>query len=271
MGNLILSRPLDIKRPYYVQELGVHLYSAEELCYYIFHYVMLIDESFADERLLDFIHQLDQPRLEERILRTQEQGGLYDVLYVILQELRYYSSSDLFQFRRQLEKLSRSSVAERIRAKGDLLFERGQYYAALRAYNQVLEQDSRELADSEYVSRIWQNKAACYARTEHYAEAMDNMKNAWLLTRNPGLAEKMYALNRLMGLDEVPEPVRSVVTDDMLEQFRSNWDKRWQLAAYQGKALEAAALQDKAEPERTKAYLELLFRWKEEYRKKQLS
>ncbi len=57
----------------------------------------------------------------------------------------------------------------------------------------------------------------------------------------------------------------------MLEQFRSNWDKRWQLAAYQGKALEAAALQDKAESERSKAYLELLFRWKEEYRKKQLS
>ena len=118
---------------------------------------------------------------------------------------------------------------------------------------------------------IWQNKAACYARAEHYAEAMENLKNAYLLTRNTGLAEKMYALNRLMGKDEVPEPVRAAVTDEMLEQFRSNWDKRRQLAAYQGKALEAAALQDKAEPERTKAYLELLFRWKEEYRKKQLS
>ena len=271
MGNLILSRPLDIKRPYYVQELGVHLYSAEELCYYIYHYVTLIDENFADERLLDFIHQLDQPRLEERILRTREQGGLYDILYVILQELRYYSSSDLFQFRRQLEKLSRSSQAERLREKGDLLFERGQYYAAVRTYNQILDLDSRELADAEFVSRIWQNKAACYARTEHFEEALDNLKNAWLLTRSSGLAEKMYALNRLMGKDEVPEPVKSAVTDDMLEQFRSNWDKRWQLAAYQGKALEAAALADKPEPERTRACLELLYRWKEEYRKKQLS
>ena len=43
------------------------------------------------------------------------------------------------------------------------------------------------------------------------------------------------------------------------------------LAQYQGKALEAAALQDKPEPERSEAYLELLFRWKEEYRKNQIS
>ena len=34
-------------------------------------------------------------------------------------------------------------------------------------------------------------------------------------------------------------------------------------------SLEAAALMDKQEPERTEAFLELLYRWKEEYRKNQ--
>ena len=47
MGNLILSRPAEIKRPYYVSELGVHLYSAEELCYYIYHNAVLIDDYHA--------------------------------------------------------------------------------------------------------------------------------------------------------------------------------------------------------------------------------
>ena len=269
MGNLIFSRPADIKRPYYVSELGLHLYSAEELCYYIYHNAILIDESFGDERLLDFIHQLDQPRLEERILRVQEQGGLYDLLYTILQELRYLNSSELFQFRAQLEKLSRSSPAERIRARGDTLFTRGQYYAALRAYSQVLDQEGREMEDGAFVAAVWKNKAACYARTDHYAEALADLKNAYILTRDASLAERMYALNRLMGHDEVPEPLQSLVSEETLEQFRSNWEKRWQLAAYQGKALEAAALEEKGEPERSQAYLELLYDWKEEYRRNQ--
>ena len=271
MGNLVFSRPLDIKRPYYVSELGVHLYSAEELCYFIYHNAVLIDESFGDERLLDFIHQLDQPRLEERILRVKEQGGLYDLLYTILQELRYLSSSELFQFRAQLEKLSRFTQAERSRAKGDTLFERGQYYGALRAYNQLLDQDGRELADGEFVAAVWRSKAACYARTDHYGEALADLKNAYLLTRDPGLAEKMYALNRMMGKDEVPEPLKGQISEESLEQFRSNWERRWQLASYQGKALEAAALEEKPEPERSRAFLEKLNDWKEEYRRKQSS
>ena len=271
MGNLILSRPAEIKRPYYVSDLGVHLYSAEELCYYIYHNAVLIDESFGDERLLDFIHQLDQPRLEERILRVKEQGGLYDLLYAILQELRYYSSSELFNFRKQLESLSRASLAERTKAKGDSLFARGQYYGAIRAYNQVLDQDGRELADGEFVAGIWKNKAACFARTDHYAEALADLKNAYILTRDPGLAEKMYALNRLMGQDEVPEPLKEQISEETLEQFRSNWEKRWQLAAYQGKALEAGALEEEPEPARSQAFKELLKSWKDEYRRKQLS
>ncbi|MBP3729729.1 MAG: hypothetical protein J6H18_05655 [Lachnospiraceae bacterium] len=271
MGNLIFSRTPNIKRPYYFQELGVHLYSAEELCFVIYHYVDLIDESFVDERLLDFIHQLDQPRLEERVLRMREQGGLYDVLYVVLQELRYYSSSDLFGFRKQLESLSRLSRAERLKRKSRLLFERGQYYGALRALNQVLELDSRELTDSAFVSGIWQMKAACYARTEHFSEALENLKNAWLLTRDPALWERIYVLNRMQGRDEMPDYAEGLVSPEQLEQFRSNLEKRRNLAAYRGKALEAAALEEKEEPERTEAFLELLFRWKEEYRKRQLS
>lgn len=271
MGNLIFSKTADIKRPYYVADLGVHLYSAEELCYYIYHNAVLIDESFGDERLLDFIHQLDQPRLEERIIRSREQGNLYELLYAILQELRYYNSSELFTFRKQLESLARASQAERLLIRGDTLFERGQYYGALRAYNQLLGLDGRELADTDFVARVWKSKAACYARTDHYGEAQADLKNAWILTRDASLAERMYALNRMMGKDEVPEHLRSQVSEEMLEQFRSNWENRFKLATYQGKALEAASLEEKPEPERSRAYLELLYNWKEEYRKNQLS
>ncbi len=272
MGNLILCDSRPAERPYYVPELGIHLYNGEELSYYIFNNLKLIDENFPDDRLADFLHQLDEPRLEERVRRMREQGGnLYEILYAILQELRYYNSSELFTFRKQLEQMSTTSPANRLKAKGDMLFGRGQYYNALRIYNQVLSLETRELANSDFVGRIWMNRGACYARMENYPEALESLQKAFVLTRDASLPEKMYVLNVLMGHDELPLGLENVVNEENLAQFRSNLENRRKLAQYQGKALEAAALMDKPEPDRTEGYLELLFRWKEEYRRNQIS
>ena len=271
MGNLILCQAKPAERPYYVAELGIHLYSAEELCYFIYHNVLMIDASFPDDRLLDFLHQLEQFKLEDRVRRMREQSGLYEILYVILQDLRYFNGAELFAFRKQLEQLSQTSTAGRLKQKGDALFERGQYYNAVRIYNQLLSSDCRELADSDYVGRIWTCKAACLARMENYGEAMECLQKAYALTREVSLLEKMYVLERLKGRDAMPIGLEKLVSPPILEQFRSNFENRMNLAQYQGKALEAAALKDKPEPERSEAYLELLFRWKEEYRKNQIS
>lgn len=270
MGNLILCKTKPAARPYYVPELGIHLYTAEELSYYIYNHLLLIDESFPDERLTDFLHQLEQDKLEERIRRMREQAaGLYEILYVILQDLRYYSSAELFAFRKQLEQMSASSAAGRLKAKGDALFARGKYYSALRIYNQIQASDSRENANNEFASRLWISKGACYARVEDYREAMHCYGQAYVLNRDSSLPEKMYILNVMMGKDEVPSGLENVISEEKLEQYRSNLANRRNLAQYQGKGLEAAALMDKQEPERTEAFLELLYRWKEEYRKNQ--
>ena len=270
MGNLILCKAKPAERPYYVPELGIHLYTAEELSYYIYNNLLLIDESFPDERLMDFLSQLEQDKVEERVRRMREQGaGLYEILYVLLQDLRYYSSAELFSFRKQLEQMSLSSAPNRLKAKGDALFSRGKYYSALRIYNQILSSDSREAAAGDFASRLWISKGACYARVEDYTEAMQCFKQAYLLNRDSTLPEKMYVLNVMMGKDEVPAGLESIISDEKLEQFRSNLENRRNLSQYQGKGLEAAALLDKQEPERTEAFLELLYRWKEEYRKNQ--
>lgn len=267
MGNLILCRSKAVERPYYVPELGIHLYTGEELSYFIYHNLLLIDENFPDERLMDFLRQLNQERLEERVRRSREQGSLYEVLYVILQELRYYSSAELFSFKKQLEQLSLTSPANRLKAKGDALFARGQYFSALRIYNQILAQDSRETGGQDFAGRLLVSKGACYARTEHYSEAMDCLRQAYLLTRDNSLPEKMYVLNVMMGRDELPLGLENVVDEAKLEEYRSNLESRRNLAQYQGKALEAATIADEPEPARTEDYLALLYRWKEEYRK----
>ena len=41
MGSLILCRSAVAKHPYYVPELGIRIYSGEELSYFIYHNLML--------------------------------------------------------------------------------------------------------------------------------------------------------------------------------------------------------------------------------------
>ena len=108
----------------------------------------------------------------------------------------------------------------------------------------------------------------------HYfeaAEAMGSLQNAYALSPDRQLLEKMYVLNRLLGREGMPDGLEKAVDADTLQQFKSNLESRKNLAQYQGKALEAASLQEEPEPARTESYLELLYRWKEEYRKNRIS
>ncbi len=269
MSGLILCRDKTVTHPYYVTELGLHLYTGEELCYFIYNDILLIGEGFLDDRLFDFLEQLGEEKLAERAKRLKEQAGLFDVLYLLLQELHYYTASELFAFRRRLEELSDSSASARLKAKGDYLFECGQFYHAIRVYDQVLEQDARELSDSEFVAKIWHNKGCCNARLEMFDEAMYCMDKAYQLNRDAALLEKMFVIGEL-GSVSIPRAADELITAGMRKQFRTNLDDRKRLAMFTGKALEVVTAGDKAAGEQDGAYRKLLSRWKEEYRRNQI-
>ena len=53
-GFIVCGRPL-AKNPYYIQEAGLHIYSEQELCYYIYNNLMMIDDGFVGDRLIRFL------------------------------------------------------------------------------------------------------------------------------------------------------------------------------------------------------------------------
>ena len=89
--SLLLCRQEPVTAPYYVEALGVHLYSSQELCYVIFHHPLLVMEDFVDERLTAFLRsELRMPFLAERIEKWLESRGDSDeLLFQILQDCSY--------------------------------------------------------------------------------------------------------------------------------------------------------------------------------------
>ena len=55
--SLILCRMEPVKHPFEVPELGVKLYSSQELCYVIYENPLLVMDDFVDYRLIQFIQE----------------------------------------------------------------------------------------------------------------------------------------------------------------------------------------------------------------------
>ena len=94
--SLILCRQEQVTFPYYIEELGVHIYSSQELCYVIYNHPLLVMENFVDDRLAEFIRtELRMPFLAERIEKWLDSRGMSDdLLFLILQECDYYSPQE---------------------------------------------------------------------------------------------------------------------------------------------------------------------------------
>ena len=52
---------LHSEKPYYITEINKNIYSIEELNYYLYNYLYLVDEEFFSESLIDYIeNELDE-------------------------------------------------------------------------------------------------------------------------------------------------------------------------------------------------------------------
>ena len=127
--SLLLCRQEHVKRPYFVEAMGVHLYSSQELSYVIFNHPLLVLDDFIDERLLTFLREeLNQGFLALKLERWMKNGDNPDeALLIILQECDYYSMSEVGRFRQMAAALRKKHPADFKRMKADELFSLGQY------------------------------------------------------------------------------------------------------------------------------------------------
>ena len=267
MGNLIYCRETKVTVPYYARELGISLYSAEELCYYIMNYVLLLNSDFIDEDLYHFIgDQLKRPMLEGKLRKWMAQTpDLYQGLIVILQDLHYYSDAEINQFRQKLEELRKAGPLELQKRKGDFFLEVRQYGNALSTYDQLLAQ--RQIArDKSFQAKVWHNRGIACVQLMQYGEAMDCFAKAWEVLRLEPIAKEMFVLYCMDDSLTMPEAVIASVPGETQFRWKEELDAFEKNAAYEGKAEDIAIAFNKDVIRRREAIRSLLACWKQEYR-----
>ena len=264
----ILCKDAEAEQPYYVKDLGVNLYSAFELCYFIYNHSALLGDEFPDEEMLRFIGTgCRMPDLERKLRKWKADGEDVEVLMLaVLQDVHYYGERDMRLFQERMNRRRGLSTAEKTNQRADYLLGRKYYAGALALYEQILRGDYGE-PDDALRGRVTYNSAVALAGMFLFADAADAFAESYKILGQESI------LRDLCFLYEIDEsiPIRTDLLDQVPARSRILWKEEYEnaraRAMNEGKALEAKAALEKGAFSRREAVAALAEEWKNEYRR----
>lgn len=266
--SVILCKDEQVKHPYYVETLGVHLYSSQELCYALYHNPILVMEGFIGEPLLQFIREelgMGLTALKmERWLRAGEAPE--ELVFLFLQECDYYTAAELSRYRQKIGNLRKLPPLEYAKKKADYLFEFKQYGRAIQEYDRILEEEVHYRQDNAFCGRVYYNLGVCRARNFQFDKAIAAFDQAYSRLKDGTILRDLYFLTRLDEKLSLKERYLSLIT----EEQKNRWDQEFE--EIQKKTLNARALKEleklfeKDPIRRMEGMQKLVDIWKQEYR-----
>lgn len=267
--SLLLCSQEYARRPYYVELLGIHLFTAQELSYVIYHYPLLVLDGFINDDLLEFLREeLNLGMLSvklERWLKRQE--NLDEALVLILQECGYYNGVEINRFRQRLMDLRKKHPAEFSRLKADELFSMHQYTRAAQIYEELLDRPADKYVDDAFLVKVLNNLGACHAQTFHFARAYEAYEKAYLRIGKEELLQRMYLLTLLDEKVRMGEHIQAVVTQKQKEAWAKRLEAARDHAARSDGVARLEALFKKDSIRRQAGQTEIVHRWKQEFRR----
>lgn len=266
--SLWICRQEAVTHPYYMEVLGVHLYSSQELCYVIYNYPLLVLDGFVDDNLLGFLRdELNMGFLALKIERWQKSSeNPDDVLIMILQEGDYYTTAEISGCRQQIQALRKLSPAEFKKKKADSLFSINQYGKARSLYYELLEDVDVGSGSGLAAGQLWHNIGTCYARMFYMQKAFQAYQKAYAAARDNRMLEKLYYLTLLDETLTLNERDAALITPDQ----KSLWDQRVKQAKENaGLSKTVQELEDLfgRDPIKRQAGMNrIITKWKKEYR-----
>lgn len=213
MGKIILCRGQRTDKPYVTPQTDIKLYSAEELCYYIYNNIYLIGQDLIDDNLIEFLQAVGECELAARVKKLKESGAsLAQILVTILKSIDYYSVAEIEQLKEILNTLGKQSVCERLKARGDGYLNAKFYFAAISCYESIIKDyKGKDLLAADY-AKVYHNLGTAYARMFMYEKAIEYYDEAYRLGQHEESKKCSIAASIMAKKDK--EPVNVDVQED---------------------------------------------------------
>lgn len=275
MGELLLCHEPIASLPYYVEKAGMNLYSMEELCYYIAGNTYLLDKTFMQEELCTWIEkQMGLYQLAGQLRDIMRSRGLLsDFAAAILKQTSYLEDLQVQEILQGLRQMEEKSEFERGKIRADRLVQQGKYLGAIYEYKRLLDSTDAGGQSALLLGNIWHNLGTAYARQFLFAEAGNCYEKAYHLNhRGESLREALMCC--LLQQDEASFSEKA---DENCLDETSCLEIRNELAlAETGDEMEAflarlknlrSQLDSPEKSEAKRAVTDIIFQWKEAYRR----
>lgn len=258
--------------PYYVNQAGLHLYSLEELCFYLKENSYLVDSEIMNSKLVDWIErQLKLPELARNLgILIRNEGTLGSFVALILESAYYFRKEEIGRIEQIVQENSQLNIREKRKRRADHLVKKKKYQVAIEEYEAILE--TCEPEEQELKESVYHNLGVCMANVFLFEQAAgyfmksyeihhdDEIFLEYLTAMKLCLDERTYR-EKIIARLEQPETAL-LVEQNMQEGLRlwTNSDEK----------VKVDAILTQRESDRSMDYYKkidsLLAEWKEEFR-----
>ena len=210
------------EKPYFIENIRTGIYSLEELCFYLYNNICLIDESILNEGLCDWIRdELGLARLYrqlyEQLDKLEKQDGAAFFVLPIFREAGYLTHAEMREFQEKLAKLEVQSDDMKRKLRGDYLFREKMYARAIGEYREILRRRTPGKLGTQFYAAVLNNLGAAYAGLFQFETAAECFRESYeLMKTKETLRKYISALPLFLDGEECRERVDALRADPVL-------------------------------------------------------
>lgn len=236
MGAVLLCKQEQAKTPYYIESMGIRLYSMEELAYFLYQNIYLVDKRMLGARLWDWIRtEIGNGELAERLKKGAEAGSsLQNMVLTILRSVNYHTPEELEQLSSKMKILNTYQEQERLKLRADEYFINGNYQAAVYEYEKILNIRQSERLGVEFYAHVWNNLGVCSSRLFLFGRAAKAFRTSYQYQKDPEVL-KEYVCAMRMGLSEEDfeeamnlQRIRGEQLESLMEEYDRLSEEAWE-------------------------------------------
>lgn len=220
MSGYILCQVKRAKLPYYIENISTNIYSIEELCFYFYHNIYLLDSTILNEELCFWIRdQLGLKKLADNLYKHLDDDDMKvgDFILPVFKEINYLSLEEFRKLNQQIQQLAKEPEVLRQKRKGDYLMEHGKYVNAIKVYQKALRQETE---DEAAVTDIRKPETVAAEKAETVQEAETTEASTETKTEEAAETESPVAIT----IDMVEDPEERAKTGNVEESEKPEED-----------------------------------------------
>ena len=220
MSGYILCQVKRAKLPYYIENISTNIYSIEELCFYFYHNIYLLDSTILNEELCFWIRdQLGLKKLADNLYKHLDDDDMKvgDFILPVFKEINYLSLEEFRKLNQQIQQLAKEPEVLRQKRKGDYLMEHGKYVNAIKVYQKALRQETE---DDAVVTDIRKPETVAAEKAETVQEAETTEASTETKTEEAAETESPVAIT----IDMVEDPEERAETENVEESEKPEED-----------------------------------------------